>query len=101
MASDLINTRRSFAVILTVCALLCAVLCALPFIFGLFDPKRGLIPYLISVAVLTAAATALILHRRKKRSADGFDAGVCASASDDEDKDKDKKAHSSENTRSN
>ena len=99
MASDLINTRRSFAVILTVCALLCVVLCALPFMFGLFDPKRGLIPYLISVAVLTAAATALILHRRKKRSADGFDAGVCASASDDEDKDK--KAHSSENTRSN
>ena len=99
MASDLINTRRSFAVILTVCALLCAVLCALPFMFGLFDPKRGLIPYLISVAVLTAAATALILHRRKKRPADGFDAGVCASASDDEDKDK--KAHSSENTRSN
>ncbi len=97
MASDLINTRRSFAVILTVCGLLCAVFCALPFIFGLFDPKRGLIPYLISVAVLTAAATALILHRRKKRSADGSDAGICVSASDGEDK----KAHSSDDTRSN
>lgn len=99
MASDLINTRRSFAVILTVCALLCAVLCALPFMFGLFDPKRGLIPYLISVAVLTAAATALILHRRKKRSANGSCADSCVSVSDDEDKDK--KAYSSENTRSN
>ena len=85
MASDLINTRRSFAVILTVCALLCAVLCALPFMFGLFDPKRGLIPYLISVAVLTAAATALILHRRKKRSANGSCADSCVSVSDDED----------------
>ena len=96
MASDLITTRRSFAVILTVCALLCAVLCALPFMFGLFDPKRGLIPYLISVAVLTAAATALILHRRKKRSANGSCADSCVSVSDDEDNE----ARLSENTRS-